>query len=456
MAEPYQNRNQGPARSAGRQKHAAQPVRGQKREVIYVEDGYDYDRSVKLANRGCLIAVAAILVVAAIALFQFYKYIMNDMNGKNATAATTVTLNIPTGSGSTSISKLLVENGLIAHDNVFRFYVQINDAGVKFQAGLFKLEPGMSYDEILEVLSQPPTPRETINVTFPEGDTVQRFAAIVEEKGICSAEEFLAEANDLEQFKDEFKFIQYIDTQPNTYMPAEGYMAPNTYNLYVDETAENVVRELYRQFNREITDEVYARMDELGISLREVITLASLIEEEAGGVSTQLANVSRVFWNRLDSDLVPNGELPRRTLGSDATLRYISDWVARGYGSPSFAGMTLAQTKERLLQIMPAEVFYAYYTGDEDAQTNEGLPVGPISNPNRTSVMAALYPSIEKEVSNALYFVSDKYGNYYYAQTYGQHLKNIDKTYAMNEQYEIDKASGALDETPVEEDEGDD
>ena len=95
-------------------------------------------------------------------------------------------------------------------------------------------------------------------------------------------------------------------------MKAEGYLFPDTYEFYADETPHNIVRKLYEQFDKVITPEMYTRMDELGMSLREVITLASLVQEEAGLPANQ-AGVSGVFHNRLK----PDSPYPR--MGSDVT-----------------------------------------------------------------------------------------------------------------------------------------
>lgn len=391
------------------------------------EYGYDEadeeDLARKRASRGCLIAFLVVLaIVVGVGLFFFFT-IKSEIDGNKATATETVTMDVARGSSGRTIGAKLEEAGLISNANIFRFYTRFGSSNAVFQEGRFYLEPGMSYDEIIEALSQAPPPRETMNVTFPEGSTSMQFAAIVEEKGICTAAEFLEAANDLERYTDIDVIARILEEgqDPDTFMPSEGYLAPNTYNFFVDESAENVVRKLYEQLDAEMTAEVYARMEEQNLTVIQTITLASLVEEEAGLPENQ-PGVAGVFWNRLQGDR-EGTDFDRRTMGSDVTFYYIRDWIARDYGGN--------------YEDVPENLFYAYYSGDEDPKTREGLPAGPISNPSQTAIQAALYP----EESNYYYFLTDFYGTYYYATTFAEHSRNVDTMERMNAQYEEENAA---------------
>lgn len=393
-------------------------------EMDGYDDDYDDDLARKRAGRGCLIAFLIVLaVVVGVALFFVFS-IKAEIDGGKATAAETVTMDVTRGSTGRTIGTQLEEAGLISNASIFRFYTRFNGATNVFQEGRFYLEPGMSYDEIIETLSQPPPPRETMRITFPEGSTVLQFAAIAEKAGLCTVDEFVAAANDLEAYADIDVIARILaeGQDPDTYMRAEGYLAPNTYEVYVDETPENLVRKLYQQLDNEMTAEVYLRMEEQGLSVIETITLASLIEEEAGLPENQ-PGVAGVFWNRLRGDLA-NTDFDRRTMGSDVTFYYIRDWIAREYGGN--------------YEAVPDNLFYAYYSGDEDPQTREGLPAGPISCPSQTAIQAALYP----EESDYYYFLTDFYGTYYFARTYPEHQKNIATMERMNAQFEAENPEG--------------
>ncbi len=403
----------------------------QDNEELYDEyDDYDEDEAArKSARKGCLIAFLVIFVIFAIVAGVVAYNLFSEIDGGNATATETVVMDVAASSSGRTIGGQLEEAGLIGSEEIFRFYERfLNSNDGVFQTGRFYIEPGMSYDEIIEVITQPPPPRDTKMVTFPEGITVMQFASIIEEEGFCTADEFLAVANDLESFSDIDVIARILEEgqSPDTFMAAEGYLAPNTYEFYVDESPENIARRLFEQFDAEMTSEVYARMEEQGLSVIETITLASLVEEEAGLPENQ-PPVAGVFWNRLQGDL-EDTDFGRRTMGSDVTFFYIRDWIARDYGGN--------------YEAVPDNLFYGYYSGDEDPQTREGLPVGPISCPSQTAIEAALYP----EESDYYYFLTDFYGTYYYAQTFTQHENNIVTMDRMNAQFEAENADSAAQE----------
>lgn len=403
-----------------------------------LEYDYDYERSVKFANRGCFFSFLTLAAAVVIVLTYGFFYVTGEMAGRHANFEGPKTVEVLPNSGGQRIAAMLKENGLIGNEAVFRFYARINGI-TGFKAGEFDLQAGMSYDEIVEVLTQPAPERETMRVSFPEGWSIERFAQRVEEVGLCTAEEFLNEANNGE-FPD-IPFLQEIDFRPNTYMRAEGYLFPSTYDFYVDSTPYEVVDRLFRQMQTQIDGgintsagvvDIRERMAELGINLREMITLASLIEKEASGAGQDMATVSGVFWNRLHGD---NPEIPRRTMGADATTRYIADFIAQNYGVHDYTDWTLADMKIDMLTYIPHDLFYAYYTGDEDENSIEGLPAGPLGCPGMMAITAALFP----ETHDYYYYVTDDYGEFRYASTYSQHLSNVDAAAAANALFEAEQ-----------------
>ncbi len=408
-------------------------------------DYYDDELSRKRANRGCLIAflvfVAAVVIVFLIGLF----WVLGEVGGKNATAVEPVTIEITTNSGS-AIGSQLEEAGLISNSNIFRFYMRFNGSSTGIQRGRFVITPGMSYDEIIETISQPPPERETVKVTIPEGSTVMQFASRLEKKDVCKAEDFIKAANaiaseEIAKGEDsDFKFFGHIQLDPNTWMAAEGYLAANTFQFFTDEEdpADYAARKLFQQMDDDLStlsDDLYAELAAKNFSLRDMITLASLVEEESSvpGISAEARaqnqkDVAGVFWNRLTKDLGDTG-LARRTMGSDTTDRYIEDWIARDYGN----------SWERVRDENP-DLYNAYNTRDDTA-TREGLMVGPISSPSKTALEAALHPTDH----NYFYFCNDLYGNHYYATYYWEHQNNIATMQYMNEQYYLEHPEEAAD-----------
>lgn len=390
------------------------------------EDDYDDDEAARKAGKGCLVAFASFLAVAILAVGIGYFYISGEINGKKSSVTEeTVEVQVPAGSAGRAIGTILKDAGLISNENIFRFYVRFNDMNRGFQSGTFHLKPGMSYDELINVLSQAPE-REVVRITFPEGSPVIRFGEILQEQGVCTIDEFVDEANNGDFSDIEFFARLQEDYDPNTFMLAEGYLAPDTYEFYKDESVHNIVRKLYEHFDLRMQPH-YERMDELNLSLRETITLASLIEEEAGDPANQKP-VSQVFWNRI------RGDWPQGTLGSDVTFRYIQDWVAREYNGKGYAVVP----DELDYKAVPKEIFYAYYTGDEDASSIKGLTAGPISCPGASAIEAALYP--DENYSQYYYFLTDYYGKYYYAVTYQEHEKNVQIMEQKNAEFEAEES----------------
>lgn len=263
----------------------------------------------------------------------------------------------------------------------------------------------MSYDAIIKELQTPAKRTDVISVTFPEGSTLIQFANICEKAGLCSATDFI-KAADHDDYSD-IAFWTKIDTDPDTFMKGEGYLFPDTYEFYQNESAHDIVHTLYAAFDAKITDAMYQRMDELGMSLRETITLASLIQEEAGDPAN-MPGVSGVFHNRLK----PGSPYPK--MGSDVTWYYIADFIRPYYAS--------------LGKAVPDGLENAYYTGDEDPDSRTGLPAGPLSCPGIDAINAALYP----EENDYYFFLTDLSGKYYYAKTYEEHLANIQAMKKVN------------------------
>lgn len=432
---------------------------GQTPQEGYYEDDYDrYDEDLaaKRAGVGCLVVFLVAIVLIGGLLFWGWRTLSSEISGKNATATGTVTIKVEQGDGGRSIGAKLKNAGMIGDkslfgfvdsDTIFRFYVRFGDSSAGFQQGTFELTPGMSYDEIIEALSEPPAARETVRVTFPEGRTVWQFGRVLEDAGLCTQEEFIKEANNIENYTD-IAFFAYLQWEDNTYMRAEGYLAPDTYEFYVDDDVETIVRRLYEQFNTNLesmtfTSEsgeeisVYEKMEERGLSLRETITLASIVEKEASGIPDHKPAVARVFWNRLTME----GSNVPKTLGSDVTLYYIRDFISRDYDTSGYE-----ETQWwKAVQDQNPDLFYAYYTGDDSLQPRVGLTAGPICNPNVDAIRAALEPANTVQdgdqtidLSTKIYFLTDLYGNVYYADEYWEHEQNIATMNQMNAQYEAD------------------
>ena len=355
-----------------------------------------------------LLVLVVLLVLAAGAALLFAR---SEINGRT-TDAEPVTVSIQQGSGVSAIAQKLKDAGVIRSAYLFRWYVGEKGAAAKLQYGDFALTPGTGYDNLIAALSTY-AKAETVRVTIPEGTTAIAIAQKMEAAGLCTAEEFLKEAN--EGDFSEYTFWQYVPDDadaPDRFMKCEGYLFPETYEFLKDDTVHNYVATFYAQFDAQITDEMYAELKKQDMTLPELITLASFVQEEAG--NSQDSNVAQVFRNRL-AEGSPYPRLQSNTssyIQSDADNNYLWNWVAPYYGG---------------WDNIPGNIVAAY-----DTYSCKGLPAGPISNPGLAAIQAALDPQPDEDAKDAYFFVTDLKGNYYYAHTLSEHNANCQKAAEVN------------------------
>ncbi len=222
-------------------------------------------------------------------------------------------------------------------------------------------------------------------VTFPEGYTVTQIAEKLEENQVCSAEDFL---NCVKNPSDEILQKLGISNKEQRIFPLEGYVFPDTYEFYKGESAQSVLQRFVDNYTSKITDADRARAVELGYTMDQIITIASIIQEESGRVE-QDYKVSSVLHNRLRTGT---------RIECDVTITYLEEYCAP----------------------------YLPFGLTEDNRNNyntykcPALPAGPITNPGYASIQAALYP----EQTDFLFFVTDADWNYYYAATWAEHVVN--------------------------------
>ena len=364
----------------------------------------------KKGGAGRILLVVLLLLLLAAGAAVLFAY--NEIHGNGAPGSTEVTVSIPQGSGVATIANKLKEAGVIRSAYLFRWYVGEKGAAAKLQYGDFELTTGSSYDALISTLSQY-AKAETVRVTIPEGTTAIAIAQKMESAGLCTAEEFLKEAN--EGDFSAYTFWQYVPEDkdaPNRFMKCEGYLFPETYEFLKDDTVHNYVATFYAQFDAQFTKEMYAALKKQDMTLPELVTLASFVQEEAG--NSQDSNVAQVFHNRL-AEGSPYPRLQSNTsshVQSDADNNYLWNWVAPYYGG---------------WDDIPENILAAY-----DTYSCTGLPAGPISNPGLAAIKAALEPQPDEEAKDAYFFVTDLKGNYYYAHTLAEHNANCKTAAAVN------------------------
>ena len=274
-----------------------------------------------------ILLVVLLLLVLTVGAAGVFAY--NEINGNGGKPGAEVTVSIPQGSGVAAIAKELKEAGVIRSAYLFRWYVGHKGAAGKLQYGDFTLQTGgYSYDGLITELSAY-AKADSVRLTFPEGTTAIAIARKMEEAGLCTAEEFLEEANTGDF--SEYTFWQYVpDDAPNRFMKCEGYLFPDTYEFLTDDTVHHYVATFYAHFDKQFTAEMYRELEKQELTLPEVITLASFVQEEAG--NDQDSNVAQVFRNRL-AEGSPYPKLQSNTssyVQSDEDNNYLWNWVG-GY-----------------------------------------------------------------------------------------------------------------------------
>lgn len=372
------------------------------------EDYYDDDddeeeeqrpkRKVKRKIKGLRLSLALIMIfiilgVAALLsttiIFLAKEYLGVDKS------TTTYIVEIPEGASTDEIIDILYDNNLIKVKELFKLAIKLNSGDDKpLVAGEHQISPSMDYGDMIDELkTNIQENKEVVTITFPEGINVYDAATLLQQEGVCDARNFIYYFNggfDL----TEYKFNNYLPVESTLkFLKLEGYLFPDTYEFYKDEEPEIVARKIFDNFDKKITDDYYTQMQNLNMTLDEVITLASIVQKEAGNI-TDMKKIASVFHNRLDNpDTFP-------MLQSDPTRIYAEEVIHEN------------------LDVANATMEEAYNT-----YKSAGLPPGAICNPGLHAIEAVLYP----ETTNYFYFCADvESGITYYASTNEEHEANLE------------------------------
>ena len=334
-----------------------------------------------------ILGISALLSVTVILLAKEYMGIDKPV--------TTYIVDIPEGASTDEIIDILYDNGIIKIKQLFELSLKINDRdGKPIVAGEHEISPSMDYGDILtELKTNIEETKEIVKVTLPEGVNIYEAADILEQKVVCKARTLVHYFNGGFSL-DKYKFANYLPTESTLkFLKLEGYLFPDTYEFYKDEDAEIVCRKIFNNFESKITDDYYNRMQEINMSLDEVITLASIVQKEAGNVK-DMKLISSVFHNRLNNpDSFP-------MLQSDPTRIYAQDVI---------------HTHSDIVNTNMEDAYNTYKSA--------GLPPGAICNPGIEAIEAVLYP----EDTNYFYFCANvETGETYYAETLEEHNANLE------------------------------
>jgi peptidoglycan lytic transglycosylase G len=321
------------------------------------------------------LVVAVVVVIGAIGA----RIALAELRPYKGYAESEVFVEIPAGSGPGSIGRRLVAAGVIRDTLGFQFEIARTRTSGHLQAGEYRFDRPMIVQEVVAKIARGDV--YLLPITFREGLTLREMAQLFESKGFGPAAEFMAAASD-------GRLIHGIDPAARD---LEGYLFPDTYAMVRRATASQLVARMVAGFEKVLTPELRAAADARGLSVRELVTLASIVEKETGNPEER-PRVAAVYANRLRI---------RMALQCDPTVIYALQRMNRYDGN---------LTREDLHVDSPYNT-YRY----------PGLPPGPIANPGRASLEAAAHPANVPYV----YFVSRGDGSHAFAATLDEHNHNV-------------------------------
>lgn len=299
-----------------------------------------------------------------------------------------VTFEIKQGQGVRTIAENLKEAGLIKSNIAFILKVKNMGASSALRYGTFVLNEGAGLETLITQLTSGGAQKATKSFTIPEGYSIEKMAVKLEEDGICSAEDFLAAVE-----KDyEFDFLESIPADADVKYRLQGFLYPDTYSIFEDATAEDIVRTMLEQFDAKFTADMRAKAEGLGKSIFEVVIEASIVEREAQK-SEERNMIAGVIVNRLEINM---------PLQMCPTALY-----------PVTDGMYDKST----VTYDDIEIDSPYNT-----YKYSGLPVGPICSPGVVCMEAVLEPA---EHNYLFYHVDESKndGSHIFTETYQEHTQ---------------------------------
>ncbi len=309
----------------------------------------------------------------------------------------TCVIDVQPGASTSQIAQQLKDANAINSALIFRLYTKIKGYDGQYKYGLYTFNNDeCAYEDLAQMLLNEGAKAETVTVTIPEGTgindytknvdgakvTVPGIATLLEKAGVCKRADFIDALNNYELDSELLKSVNV----GKTYYELEGYLFPETYDFYSYDSkacAKLAVQKMVEETEKRITDKMMKRADEMGYTINEILTMASIIQMESGQASGEMSNVAAIFYNRLKSN-------DFTTLGSSPTCYY----------GGSFRNDD----------------------GRYDTYKIKGLPPGPLCSPGISAINAALYPASK---DGYFYFVTDKNGKFYFHKTSAEQDKTI-------------------------------
>lgn len=288
------------------------------------------------------------------------------------------------------VADLLKDNGLIDYKGLFKLFCAVTgvEKKGKLSPGTYELNTDMDYNALINAMSARSGSRSQTTVTIPEGYTIDQIFALLEEEGVSTVATLQKVAANYD-FK--FSFLKGV-IPLGDYHRLEGYLFPDTYEFYMgggESAAVQVLNKMILRFDQMFPDSLRQQCTDMGYSIHQIVTIASLIEKETDGKDQ--THIASVIYNRLER---PNSE----TVG-------------------------LLQIDATLVYALGRQISQADYTADTpyNTYTNQGLPPGPIASPGMVALNSALNPAN----TNDYYYVLGNDGAHHFFRTHQGQLDFI-------------------------------
>ena len=342
--------------------------------------------TIKVKPRPLLLVVLLAVILLILGISWVYLASPVDKNDKKD-----IEVEITKGISVVKISNILKEEKLIRSKTLFKVYIKLY-SNKTLKAGNYMLNRSMSLSEIVEVLEEGSKfDSNTLKLTFKEGQRITDYAKVVADSTNNNYEDVIAifkDKNYMSELINKYWFLTNNILQDGIYYPLEGYLAPDTYYFKdSDVDPKEIIERMLDEMNKELTEYRVS----LGNNVHYYLTMASIVELE-GKTLEDRQNIMGVFNNRISAGM---------HLGSDVTTYYAFQ-----------ASMSTKLTSEQYNTTNP------YNTRPT---SKVGPPIGPICNPDLTSIQASINPIN----NNYLYFVDDSNGKVYYSRTIDEQNKVI-------------------------------
>ena len=277
------------------------------------------------------------------------------------------------------VAKQLKDAGIIKYKGLFQLYCSVSHAKTKIDPGTYELSTNYDYRALVKKMQVGSGAMVTTKVTIPEGYSMEQIFRKLEQENVCSYDDLMdAAAN----YSYNYSFLD--QSKQGDAKRLEGFLFPDTYEFYQGMQASSAINKFLENFHNRITAEMLEKADERGMSMQEVVTVASMIEKEAAN-DDERAMIAAVIYNRIAAGM---------PLQIDSTIMYV-----------------LPEHKD-VLTVEDTKIDSPYNT-----YQNKGLPPTPIANPGLASIKATLSPASTK----ALYYALDsESGTHKFFTSYGE------------------------------------